>query len=190
MNIASCANLQYPYGPSLRLIFGALDVTFSATVSNFRAEQGSERISWHGYERTFQDATTAKAEAHLLGASLIKGVPYGPKYQMDARLHLLTDQQVETAIGIFHLSHKVGALVTLHDQRIVTKEPTPRTRAKVGTVIGAPTVAGMEYYYAQYRVWVTQWSEPYRLKADNNYLDFSVIEIGAPIAPGNPNDLP
>lgn len=190
MKIHNCLVTQYPYGTSLRLLYGGLDVTFTAGAENFRIEAGTDNISQLGYDRTLQKSTDAQAEASLLGSPMIKGVPYGQKYEMSVRLRNLSDTQLETTMGIIERSHADGALVTLYDQRQVTREPTPRTRAKVGTVVGAPTIAGMDFYYAQYRVWVTQWSEPYRTDRGLSYLDFAAIEIGRPIAPGSPNDLP
>lgn len=185
-----CLVAAYPYGPQLRLLYGGLDVTFTTLAGNFRSEGGRDRISRHGYDRAYQKDTTPKAEASLLGSPLIKGVPYGKKYEFGVRLQMLTNLQLDTTLAIFEMSSDAGELITIYDQRLVTREPSPRTRAKVGTVLGAPTVAGMEYYYGQYRAWVTQWSEPYRMEPNLNYLDFAAIEIGPPIAPGIANDIP
>lgn len=186
----ACLVATYPYGPSLRLIYGALNVSFTSLAGNFRSEQGKERLLRHGFDCTIRDGTDSKAEPSMMGSPLIKQVPYGVKYEMKTRLQMLTDLQCDTAIAIFQKSHKDGALVTLYNQRLVLKEPSPRTRAKVGTVTGAPAVPGMEYYFAQHRVWIESWTEPYRMAPNFNYLDFDAVEWGAPIAPGVANDVP
>ena len=179
---------SYPYGPQIQLLYdlggsNPLSVTFTDAAGNFRCDDGTDRLSQTGYDKVPQAATVAQAVPTAMGAARYSRPIYRPKFEIKVRLQQLTDLQTDTTIAMIERSRLDLRSITLYDQRLVTREPTPRTRAKIGTVTGAPTVAGVDLFFPQLLIWITQYSEPYRLDQDNNYLDFEAIEIGAPIPP-------
>lgn len=180
----------YPYGPQIQLFYdqgGAnpLSVTCTEDAGNFRSDGGDDRLSQTGYDRTVQPATIAQIANTAMGAIVFAKPVYRPKFAFAARLQLLSDLQAETAIAMFERQRLELKLVTLYDRRLVTREPAPRTRAKVGVVDNAPTIAGIDLFFAQYKIWITQYSEPYRAERNNNYLDFEAVEVDSPIPPTN-----
>jgi hypothetical protein len=178
----------YPYGPQIQLLYdqsGAnpLAVTYTEDAGNFRSDDGDDRLSQAGYDRTIQPATTAQVTITAMGAAKFSKPIYRPKHAIAARLQLLTNQQVSDTLGMFERQRLELKLITLLDQRLVTREPAPRIRARFGTLTDAPVTAGMEAFWGLYRIWVLQYSEPYQINHDENYLDFEAVEVGAPIAP-------
>ena len=177
----------YPYGPQIQLLYdqggtGPLSATFTEAAGNFRAEGGDDRLSEAGYDRTAQPNTIAQIVLTAMGAAKIAKPIYRPKWAFATRLQLLTDQQVSDTLGMIERQRIELKPIVLLDQRIATREPAPRIRAQVGTIT-TPSTAGMLQFWGQFNIWVTQYSEPYKLDHDQNYFDFEAVEFGPPIAP-------
>ena len=98
--------------------------------------------------RRFSDASqVATTVDHLLGGDLRQGPPFKAKQRWKWQL-LLNEIQATKLMDMFLIQKEQNRPIIIHDERIIMKESSPRTRAKVGTAPTAPyTSSGIEYYW-------------------------------------------
>lgn len=148
--------MSFPFGPQQTLSIGTLSLTL--TEEEFAAEDADGLagvIGFDRFENLEQKVSTARAAS---GSSVWSGPSFEPGHRFIWSLYL-DDLQLYTLAAIQkEQQHRIrnqiaGGSVRLKDQRLAFLARSPRNRAKVGTISGAPAApGGYEYFYPQFDI--------------------------------------
>lgn len=146
-----------------------------------------------GYRRSLLQAHQVQVNQSFFGASIVDGPSFPAKYEFEWQLWLrqgdalLLEAIAQTQQTLAKTQQPCA--VRLRDQRLAKLEPTPRTRAKVGTTgITAPT--GYTVIWPQFDILLTlpsdfsEWyfwdtSDLYQIKITATELD--LVGVGADV---------
>ena len=144
--------MPFVIGTTQTLSIGALSLTLSSN------DYDGAEYAGVGYTRIKDPAHLMSAAESFYGASLVDGPFFRAKHQFAWGLNLLPDKLMLLVAIWEEQQHRIktqqsDVAVRLHDQRLVFMERTPRIRAKVGTLSGAPTPpTGFGFFWAQFDI--------------------------------------
>jgi hypothetical protein len=148
----TCFDPTFPFGPYQRFTYGSLEVILNYTDHRWMGGQGSTLLDEWGYDRYQDPEYLAKTRYGYLGASHWQAPPHNAPYKFEWKLQTLPEADYYTLWAMYRQSLRDRQPIRLDDARLALDEPTPRTRGKVGTVIGAPVVAGMEFFFPRFDI--------------------------------------
>jgi hypothetical protein len=172
----------YPYGPRLTLfvdrgLSSEIRVDLTETKSSFAAGQdGDGNIPRLGYDRTADDNSVAKLATNLQGRKRVNGHPYPVLQVFDFRLQFLTELEARKLRAMHEIQQRTGKNILLWDERICMEEVGPRQRGRVAAAIVSPALPGIEYYWGQFFVWITEWSDPVKSTTGDFRIQFKAEE--------------
>jgi hypothetical protein len=131
-----------------------ITVSLSRGEGKFKvSETGEGYLNSIGCDRTVRPETEPEPEDHLLGSMVLKGVPYGIKYQWQINLQMLTQQEAQAIEDIVAAQRSYG-LTKLSDRIFVVAEPSPQTRRSSAPYANPSPSPGFVYYFAEFLVWL------------------------------------
>ncbi|NCJ05214.1 hypothetical protein GS597_01495 [Synechococcales cyanobacterium C] len=145
--------LGFPYGTTQTFRYNnASDLTLTLLAAEFRPGNDEDSdIRTIGYARRPDEEYEFRTQRTNEGASYWTA-PRFQAYEFEWRLQRLSLQKAEVLIALFERQQRERLPIRLHDQRLASRQVSPRTRARVGTVAGAPTISGMVYFWGQYDI--------------------------------------
>jgi len=182
---------MFGFGTTIDLTFNYdLSVGQQTTVSlsqlnnKFTLTTGDDGyLSQLGIYRVERANTVPEPDDHLLGSMLVKGVPYGVKYQYAIRLNQLSAAEFATIENMVAAQHKTGKLIRLDDKRLRFTEWGTRTRAIAPGTAAPVTTAGWVSYYASFLVWIPEFTRKLYEGDGRGRLEFTAIEYDRPLTP-------
>lgn len=144
--------LVFPFGNAQAFSLGSLSVSISAANREYAAGEGEGYLPVLGYDRKNNMDFIAKAAYNSFGTTVWEGPSFAIPQVFEWRLQRLTLAKYEAFWGLWRIQQKTKQAVILNDQRLAMSEPTPKTRQSVGTVTGAPTIPGIEYFWGVFKL--------------------------------------
>lgn len=157
----------FPFGTQLRLTYDAgtaNQIQVVLTENNFtQGDRGTLKLIGHRRNNVSGDAPQYQETA--MGTTVRTGPVYRPKQEFEDALVDLTVQQAYGISGMVARQAEESSTLTTNnytrhlikpiiydDQLLAMFEASPRTRPKIGIMIGAPTIPGIDYYWGRFGV--------------------------------------
>ncbi|NCJ06686.1 hypothetical protein GS597_09235 [Synechococcales cyanobacterium C] len=181
--------MSFPFGESQTFVYGQGGGQISVVLSeqNFAAGAGEGYLALLGYDRqtdpTYQTQNIYNARNQSFWVS-----PQADPQVFAWSLQELSAAQYFGLWGMYLRQQVELQPVTLLDQRLAMQVPSPRARAKVGALTGAPAISGCEFIWPIYKVWLDFSGSPRQAVGDHYTLQFQAKEILP--APGVADDQP
>jgi hypothetical protein len=190
----------FPFGTQLRLTYDAgtaNQIQVTLTEENFtHGDRGTLKLIGYGRNSASGDEPQYKETA--MGTTVRTGPIHRPKQQFTGDLVDLTMQQAYGLSGMTARQAEESQIVTannytrhlikpiiLDDQLLAMFEPTPRTRPKIGTMTGAPSIPGIEYFWSRFGIVLfldSDW-ERWGCAGDRYQMKFTARELYPPLSP-------
>lgn len=138
--------MTFPWGNYQTFAYADLSLTLTTENYNFRPGLGSNYLERYGYDRYLDPDRAVEMSYGPLDSSFYAGSK-SAGYLFFWQLQNLTELEFYTMKAIADRSLADRLPVRLLDGLLALEEVSPRSRAKVGTVTGAPAVSGMNFFY-------------------------------------------
>ena len=190
----------FPFGSQLRLTYDAgtaNQIQVTLTEENFtHGDRGTLKLI--GYRRNNASSDEPQYQETAMGTTVRTGPVHRPKQEFDLDLVSLSVQQAYGISGMQarqaeesktetvnnYTRHLIKPII-LDDQLLAMFEPTPRTRAKIGTLTGAPTIPKIEYFWARFGIVLfldPDW-ERWGCAGDRYQMKITARELYPPLVP-------
>lgn len=176
-----CAPRNSLIGISQELRYGAGANLISVTLDrkNFKCGEGDGLLKELGYARTTDQQFWRVSGRTTLGIPRVTGPSFFPPETFEWRLQGLTDLQywsIDAMARLQQASRNPIQPIRLTDQRWAMSEPLPRTRAKIGAVVG-PVLPGMMTYFAKFNILIEEISPPVYRNDGTHELTIKASEL-------------
>ncbi len=148
--------VPFPFGKTQVFTYGIapnnLSVTLDADNFEFASSKGDNYLDFLGYDRYDDPEYLAKSALNMDGTGVWTGPAFVVPQLFEWRLQRLSQTKYETLWAMYRRQQKEKEVITLADYRLVMCEPTPKFRTAAGSVTGAPTIAGVEYFNGVFKI--------------------------------------
>lgn len=157
-------------------------VTLNRSDGKFKVTDGEGYLNSLGIDRTIRPETEPEPEDHTLGSMLVRGVPYGLKYEWAIELQMLTQTEAQAIEDMVTAQQKTGKLIRLSDRVHHLAELAPRTRPISAAYTNPSPTPGFVYYYGDFLVWLRITNRGV-FDCEIKELSLKAIEFDKPLTP-------
>jgi len=173
--------MGFPWGDSQTFIYDDLTITLEAESLVYQIDTSEGWLKWIGYDRWLDPNYQITPKLSSDGISFFSGPSFTAPYQFEWNLTKLPPETFFTLEAMYLRSQRDHQPIRLIDQRYALSEPAPRIRAKAGTLIDAPTIPGMVFFWGQFDI-------TFKMERDRGLFktEYDLKMSATEFSPGNP----